>query len=483
MTRRIADRYLLGEQVGAGATSRVHAALDERLGRQVAIKLLDAGLVGSADPAGRERFLREGPVAASFNHPNAVTVFDAGQDGSDLYIVMELVVGPSLAELLARRGPLAIDEATRIATQVLDALASAHAVGIVHRDVKPANVLLNADGMAKLADFGIAKRFDELEDSVTRVGTVIGTPRYLAPEQATGASVTPASDVYAMGILLFEMLTGCTPFPGDSPIAVIAAQQSHPARDVRSLRPEVSPQLAATVARALQRSPADRYPSAVEMAADLDDVSSPESALSASDIATQLIQVAAVGAIGVRSGETQLLPVAGRVAAPESVPALVVRPPRHRFPRRAVLLAAVIALLVGVGYVVSGPGLGGLTNTRFPFGASSTLTTNSAGSGATLAPVALPLVSEILAGFPVTDDAQVFLQQIQRDPALVGTAGAKLADELDKVLGERAVKKQRDRARQLREHLVKWVSTSELNPAIAAALDLLLAPLAEATGK
>ena len=482
MSRRIADRYLLGEQVGAGATSRVHAALDERLGRQVAIKLLDAGLVGSADPAGRERFLREGPVAASFNHPNAVTVFDAGQDGSDLYIVMELVAGPSLAELLARVGPLAIDEAVRIAKQVLDALASAHAAGIVHRDVKPANVLLDKDGMAKLADFGIAKRFDELEDSVTRIGTVIGTPRYLAPEQATGAMVTPASDVYAVGILLFEMLTGRTPFQGDSPAAVVAAQQLRPATDVRPLRADVSPRLAATVARAMQRLPADRYPSAVEMAAALDDASSPSSAIAESDVATQLIQVAGVGAIGVRSGETQLLPIAVRDAATESVPTLVVTSRRRTFPRTAVMLAVVIAVLVGIGYVVSDRGFWDLTAARTPLGTSSTPTT-STGSGVTAAPAALPLVGEILAGFPTTDDLQVFLEQIQSDPTLVGTAGATLADELDKVLSERSVKKQRDRARQLREHVVKWVSTSELNPAIAAALDLLLAPLAEANGK
>ena len=203
MSRRLAERYVLGDQLGVGGTSRVHAALDTRLGRQVAIKLLNSSVAATADPAGRERFLREGQTTAGFSHRHAVTVFDAGEDDGDLYIVMELVDGLSLAEHLARTGPLPIDETVRIAGQVLSALAAAHAAGIVHRDVKPANILIGADGEIKLADFGIAKRFDDLDASVTATGMVIGTPRYLAPEQALGGAPTPASDVYSMGIVLF----------------------------------------------------------------------------------------------------------------------------------------------------------------------------------------------------------------------------------------------------------------------------------------
>ncbi len=160
-----------------------------------------------------------------------MTVFDAGEDDGDLFIVMELVDGPSLAHHLARTGPPPIDETVRLAVQVLSVLAAAHAAGIVHRDVKPANILIAADGETKLADFGIAKRFDDLDASVTSVGTVIGTPRYLAPEQALGLPVTPATDVYAMGIVLFEMLTGRLPFEADSPAAAALARQSRPAPD------------------------------------------------------------------------------------------------------------------------------------------------------------------------------------------------------------------------------------------------------------
>ena len=492
VNRQIAHRYLIGEQIGAGATSRVHVAVDERLGRRVAIKLLDAGMVSSADPAARERFLREGPTSASFSHPSAVTVFDAGEDDGDLYIVMELVEGPSLAARLASEGRLPIDDAVRITHEVLSALAAAHAAGIVHRDVKPANVLLGGDGVAKLADFGIAKRFDELDDSVTRTGTVIGTPRYLAPEQALGAPVTPASDVYSMGLLLYEMLSGCTPFPGTSPVAVVMAQQSQAAPDVRLLRADVSSLLAATVARALARDPSARFTSAADMAIDLDAAwSPPSSGPSQSAIDTQVIHVAEVpaaevGAVGVRSGETQIMPVAAATAVPvisaDAVP--VVRERKRRFPRMAGVVA--VLLLVAVGYALVGQGRGQLA---IPQSAVDQLTattvTAAAAQSAVAAPasVGLPLVSEIIAGFPGTTDPSVFLQQLRVDPTVVGSSGQALADELAKVLAERSARKQRDRAKELRNHLVTWVNAGDLNPAIAAALDPLLAPLAEAALK
>ena len=193
-------------------------------------------------------------TTAGFSHRHTVTVFDAGEDDGDLFIVMELVDGPSLAEYLARTGPLPVDETVRLAGQVLSALAAAHAAGIVHRDVKPANILIGADGETKLADFGIAKRFDDLDASVTASGMVIGTPRYLAPEQALGSPVTPATDVYAMGIVLFEMLTGRLPFEAESPAAAALERLSRTAPDVRSLRPDVPPALAAAIACAGDRA-------------------------------------------------------------------------------------------------------------------------------------------------------------------------------------------------------------------------------------
>ncbi len=446
--------------------------------------MLDAKMVESADPAARMRFLREGPTSASFSHPNAVTVFDAGEDDGVLYIVMELVDGPSLAARLASDGPLPIDEAVRIARQVLAALAAAHTAGIVHRDVKPANVLLGADGVAKLADFGIAKRFDELDDSITRTGTVIGTPRYLAPEQALGSPVTPASDVYSMGLLLFEMLGGRTPFRGDSPISVVMAQQSHVAPDVRTLRADIPPQLASTVARALERDPSARFASAAEMATGLDAGWLPPSgAPPESGIETQVIQAADAAAVGVRSGETQFMPV----VTPPAVPALaiaatpVVRTRRHHFSYKAAVV--IVLLLVAVGYALAGPRLGHPSSPVAVDGAAPTTPAALAAASPAPASIAVPLVSEVIAGFPVTTDLGVFLQQLQRDPAAVGKSGGALADELAQVLAERSSRKQRDRANELRKHLVQWVNAGDLNPAIAAALDPLLAPLADAAVK
>lgn len=443
----------------------MHAALDERLGRQVAIKLLDERLVASADPAGRDRFLREGPTSASFNHRNAVTVFDAGEDDGDLYIVMELVDGQSLAEHMAKSGPLPIDEVVDIATQVLAALAAAHAVGIVHRDVKPANVLLGSDGSVKLADFGIAKRFDDLDESVTTTGTVIGTPRYLAPEQATGAPVTSATDVYAMGILLFEMLTGRAPFIGASLVAIATVQQSQPAPDVRSLRPEVSIGLAATVARALATKPADRFPTAAEMSAALVDAD-----------ATQVMATAAV------AGGTQIMPSVGD-AAGESLG--VVAPPLRPANSRTMMIAAALVLVVaGVSAVLATrEDTTGLVEATTPTAApGDTLPTDTLPADTTpTAPDVLgpPLTTaapmpDIIPGFAYTDDIEIFLVQLEANPELVGAKGPDLVEKLADVIDQNSAKKQRDKARDLREEIARWVEDEDLDPAIAEALDLLL---------
>src|SRR5688500_5909095 len=205
MAELFAGRYALGRLLGAGGAGRVYAARDERLHRDVAIKLVPTS---SAEPIARQRFVREARTAAAFTHPNAVALYDAGEADGSLYLVMELVDGESLADKLAARGPLGPAESERIMIGVLSALAAAHGAGIVHRDVKPGNVLLAADGAVKLADFGIAKRLDDAAGDVTVVGDIIGTPKYLAPELLSGAPATPSSDVYAAGVVLFEMLAG-----------------------------------------------------------------------------------------------------------------------------------------------------------------------------------------------------------------------------------------------------------------------------------
>ena len=336
MTRRLAGRYVLGDQLGAGGTSRVHAAVDERLGRRVAVKLLDARIVAAADPVGRERFLQEGHTTAGFSHRHAVTVFDAGEDDGDLFIVMELVDGPSLAEYLARTGPLPVDETVRLAGQVLSALAAAHAAGIVHRDVKPANILIGADGETKLADFGIAKRFDDLDASVTATGMVIGTPRYLAPEQALGSPVTPATDVYAMGIVLFEMLTGRLPFEAESPAAAALERLSRTAPDVRTVRPDVPPALAAAIARALATEPDERPATAADLLALLDSTSSTSAGSLATLDPTRLMDPTTSPATA-RPDATEVLPVAP----------VDVGPPKRHTGRTAVVMFAVLLVVLG----------------------------------------------------------------------------------------------------------------------------------------
>ena len=484
MTRRLAGRYLLGEQLGAGGTSRVHAAVDERLGRRVAVKLLDARTVAAADPMGRERFLREGQTTAGFSHRHAVTVFDAGEDDGDLFIVMELVDGPSLAGYLERNGPLPVEETVRLARQVLAALAAAHAAGIVHRDVKPANILIGADGETKLADFGIAKRFDDLDASVTSIGMVVGTPRYLAPEQAFGSPVTPATDVYATGIVLFEMLTGRLPFEGDSAAAAALARQWTTAPDVRAVRPDVPPALAAAIASALATEPGERPATAADLLALID---APSSVGAASPVALEKTQVmvSTTKPSSARPDATEMLPVAVMTA---DSPAQ-----RDRTGRRAVAMFAVLLLVLGGVIAAATMDTGDSGNptaqdavVTVPADAAATAT--SAAQPLTTDPAVIVLtvpepadttmapVGEVIPGFPVTDDIGVFLVQVERDPELIGGSGEELADDLSDVI-ERRGSKQGDAAAELREKLADWVDAGEVDPAIAVALEALLAPL------
>ena len=197
--------------------------------------MLDRAVAESADPAGHARFLREGRSAARFAHPNAVATFDAGEDGDTLFIVMEQVEGTSLAHVIADEAPMADGRVVDIGTQLLSALGAAHEAGIIHRDVKPANILIDRAGGVKLADFGIARRFDEITSSLTVEGMVVGTRGYLAPEQARGSETGPAVDLYAVGAVLFEMATGARVPDGSG---------SESGFDPRTIRPDVSADLA-----------------------------------------------------------------------------------------------------------------------------------------------------------------------------------------------------------------------------------------------
>lgn len=477
MERLLSGRYRLGDDIGAGGTSRVFRAVDERLGRPVAVKLLNSAIAASADPSGRNRFLQECRTSAGFTHPAAVTVFDAGEDDGDLFLVMELVEGQTLAERLARTGPLPVSEAMAIASDVLGALGAAHAAGIVHRDVKPANILLGREGHAKLADFGIAKRFDELEESVTATGLIIGTPRYLAPEQASGRELTFATDVYAVGIVLFEMISGRPPFTGDSAVAIAVAQQSTAAPDIRTVRPAVPSAVAATIARALAVDPADRHGSAAELAAELELVDDTELGPSP---ATMLMPDGRTA--GGAMVATRMMP---SVDAPSTdghagLPA--------EASRKRLLIVAVVAIFAVVGAVALANRDGGqLSSSNLDALVLQAGTTSPPSLAPTETPAptnpfnatVLPTVTvirEIIPGFPFTDDLGTFLEQVERDPALVGSEGDGVAKRLRTILEERG-RGQAEETRKLREELVKWSESGEVDPSIAGELDRLLAPL------
>ena len=330
----IADRYELGRTLGAGGMARVVEAHDRVLDRRVAMKLLRDDI--SIDPSIRDRFLQEARTAVRFNHPNAVVVFDAGQDGRTPWIAMELVEGQDLAQRLAG-GPLDEVEAVTIAAAVLAALAAAHADGMVHRDVKPGNIMLPDSGGVKLADFGIAKSMQDASSNLTATGQIFGTAKYLSPEQVDGRPATQASDVYATGVVLFEMLTGGPPFTGDNPMAVALAHTRDEVPDLRARRPEVSAGVAAVVRRAMAKDPGQRYRDAGEMRRALQGEAVPSAtiALGAADVPTTPLSTAGATVPLTAASSTEVLPPAGTA---------VRRRPQRRIPIWIIALTLVTLL-------------------------------------------------------------------------------------------------------------------------------------------
>jgi len=240
----------------------VWEATDPLLARQVAVKTLDPVLAN--DEAIRTRFRREAVAAAAVTHPNIVATYDTGEDDGVAYIVMELVQGATLRALLDAEGAMSAPQAAQVGRQVADALSVAHARGLVHRDIKPGNVLVQPDGRVKVTDFGIVKAAGT-GDELTKSGTVVGTARYLAPEQVDGRDVDDRADVYSLGLVLYEMLCGKAPFAADTDIATAVARLTTPAPSVVACRPDLDPELARVVERALARDPGDRWPSAAAL--------------------------------------------------------------------------------------------------------------------------------------------------------------------------------------------------------------------------
>jgi beta-lactam-binding protein with PASTA domain/predicted Ser/Thr protein kinase len=258
-------RYLIARKLGAGGMANVYLAEDQELGRRVAIKMLDDR--HASDEQFVERFRREAKNAAGLSHPNIVSIYDRGEAEGSYYIAMEYVEGRTLKELLVARGPSPIGIAIDYTRQILAALRFAHRNGIVHRDIKPHNVIVDGEGRVKVMDFGIARAGTS---QMTEAGSIIGTAQYLSPEQARGAPVDQTSDLYSTGIVLYELLTGSVPFTGETPVEIAMKHLSQTPQSPSALRPEIPRDLDYIVLRALAKDPAERYRTAEEMDSDLE---------------------------------------------------------------------------------------------------------------------------------------------------------------------------------------------------------------------
>jgi hypothetical protein len=348
----LGDRYRLVRMIGSGGMGTVWEAEDQTLGRPVAVKVLSESLAAGEHAV--RRFEREAQAAARLSGPYIAAVYDFGRSDGRPYIVMELVPGETLADRLAREGPLPPLEASRIATRVAEALEEAHRAGIVHRDVKPGNVMLTPAGDVKVMDFGIAAA--AWAERVTTSGLVLGTPSYLAPEQAKSEKTTPASDVYALGAMLYEMVAGRPPFVAESPVALALAHIREDPRPLDQVADGVPPNLASASMAALAKDPAERPPSAAAFASMLREPTLPLQAIAAPEETTPLAPAA-----GGREETTQVTPVAPRPedttqvapAAPVPEETVPLSPVQHHGDRRrilipVVLIAAVLLLILAI---------------------------------------------------------------------------------------------------------------------------------------
>lgn len=345
--RVLADRYELVELLARGGMSEVFLAQDRRLSRPVAVKVLAAEL--SRDATFVDRFRHEAQAAANLNHPNIVSVYDWGQDGDTSYIVMEYIDGRSVRDLIKARGRLDDTQVAGIGGEIAAALSSAHAAGVIHRDVKPANVLISSQGQVKVTDFGIALSGNS-PNELTKAGSVMGTATYFSPEQAQGFDVDARSDLYSLGIVLYEMATGAPPFAGDNAVAVAYQQVQEPVPPPSTRNPAIAPALEAIILTALAKDPNARYQTADEMRADLLRFRRGEEVLGGPQTA-QVVEMPTAAVASVAG--------AGAVAAGTtgSTPAMPRQAPRGRSKG----VVATVAILIGILILV----IGGLLVARF----------------------------------------------------------------------------------------------------------------------
>ncbi|WP_299445289.1 serine/threonine-protein kinase [uncultured Phycicoccus sp.] len=357
-TRPLADRYVLDTPIGRGGMGEVWRATDTVLGRQVAIKTIDLRRV--PDESGAARFEREAKVTAGMSHPNIVTVHDTGVEGDTAYLVMELLPGPSLADRLAE-GPLPVEEVVEVGRQVASALDAAHRRGLVHRDIKPANLVYAADDRVRVVDFGITQLGEAgAEQALTATHTVMGTAEYLAPEQATGGRVDGRADLYALGCVLFALLTGKAPFRGATPVATMMMHANDPVPDLQALRPDAPAWLVGVVRGLLAKDPADRPEDAAALVTALASRRAPSGAAAAGAAAAATSVLPASGA-----DPTQRLdPTPAPPPPPPTSPSTALPPPeRARGGSSAALwvlaAAALLALALVAWQVFGGDDTGG----------------------------------------------------------------------------------------------------------------------------